>query len=569
MSRTLFVTTALPYANGSLHIGHIMEYIQADIWVRSMRMAGHTVYFIGADDVHGAPIMLKAKQKGITPKELVLHYISERPKYLKGFHIQFDHWDLTSSPENIELSYAIYYSLKDHNMIEIRPIVQFYDPCNNMFLADRYIKGECPKCHAKNQYGDSCEICGSVYTPMELIQPYSDLTGAKPVLKESDHVFFKLSDQKCIKFLEEWIVGTNHMGNKRLQKEVQAKILEWLNDQDKKNKLKDWDISRDLPYFGIEIPDFPGKYFYVWLDATVGYLSSLKSYCNLNGINFNELIDPNGSIEQIHFIGKDIIYFHALFWPAILKFSGRKTPDVINVHGFVTIKGKKISKRYNTDIFSPIQYLKSGMNPEWLRYYIATKLNNKPNDINLDPDEFITRINSDLIGKYINIASRSSMFITKYFGGNLAYQGDIQSLIDEINIKIEDVRRFIENLEYNRAIRYIMNYANYVNQLFDLEKPWLLVKEISKEFDSFRFEINKKKQLQYICSRALARFKALTIMLTPILPELSRKISKEFFNEERWFLWNDSIILPKYVLPFKHLMQRIDSEKLNDLFKEA
>ncbi|MEY3628917.1 MAG: methionine--tRNA ligase, partial [Pseudomonadota bacterium] len=327
MPRTLFVTTALPYANGSFHIGHIMEYIQADIWVRAMRMAGHTVHFVGADDTHGAPIMLKAEAEGITPQQLVARIAAERPQYLQGFHIAFDHWHSTDSPENVELSQDIYRKLRAANLIETREIEQFFDPIKGMFLPDRYIKGECPKCHAKDQYGDSCEVCGAVYAPTDLIDPYSTLTKARPVLKKSDHFFFKLSDPRCVEFLQGWTTGENRQGSKRLQAEVLAKTREWLGNGDEQANLGDWDISRDAPYFGIEIPDAPGKYFYVWLDAPIGYLASLKAYCAKINLDFDVLIDPASDTEQVHFIGKDIVYFHALFWPATLKFSGRKVPD--------------------------------------------------------------------------------------------------------------------------------------------------------------------------------------------------------------------------------------------------
>jgi len=322
MSRTLFVTTALPYANGSFHIGHIMEYIQADIWVRSMRMAGHTVHFVGADDTHGAPVMLKAEAEGLTPQQLVARYAAERPTYLKGFNIEFDFWHSTDSLENIELSQDIYRSLRNANLIETRQIEQFFDPVKGMFLPDRYIKGECPKCHARDQYGDACEACGAVYAPTDLIEPYSSLTGAKPVLKSSEHFFFKLSDPRCVSFLQDWTTGKNGRGVPRLQAEVLAKTREWLGDGQSEANLGDWDISRDAPYFGIEIPDAPGKYFYVWLDAPVGYLASLKAYCKARGLDYDAIVDPNGQTEQVHFIGKDIVYFHALFWPATLKFSG-------------------------------------------------------------------------------------------------------------------------------------------------------------------------------------------------------------------------------------------------------
>jgi len=363
MSRTLFVTTALPYANGSFHIGHIMEYIQADIWVRSLRMAGHTVHFVGADDTHGAPIMLKAEAEGITPQALVARYAAERPQYLNGFHIAFDHWHSTDSVENHELSQDIYRKLRAEGLIETRSIEQFFDPVKGMFLPDRYIKGECPKCHAKDQYGDSCEVCGAVYAATELIDPYSTLTNTRPVLKSSDHFFFKLSDPRCVAFLQEWTTGKQASDIPHLQTEVLAKTREWLGDGQSDAKLGDWDISRDAPYFGIEIPDAPGKYFYVWLDAPVGYLASLKAYCKKIGLDYEALVDPDGKTEQVHFIGKDIVYFHALFWPATLKFSGRKTPDQLNVHGFITVSGEKMSKSRGTGI-SPLRYLEIGMNPD-------------------------------------------------------------------------------------------------------------------------------------------------------------------------------------------------------------
>src|SRR5690554_1593869 len=432
MSRTLFVTTALPYANGSFHIGHIMEYIQADIWVRTMRMSGHTVHFVGADDAHGAPIMLKAESEGVTPEELVARYANERPQYLDGFHIRFDHWHSTHSAENVELSQNIYRKLRDAGFIETKVIEQFYDPLKNMFLPDRYVKGSCPRCDAADQYGDACESCGAVYAATELGNPYSTLTGSKPVLRSSEHFFFRLSDPRCVAFLREWVTGTNANGEKRLQPEVLAKTREWLgaNDQDEAN-LADWDISRDEPYFGIPIPDAPGKYFYVWLDAPVGYLASLKAYCEKSGLDFYALLDPASDTEQIHFIGKDIVYFHALFWPATLKFAGLKTPDALNVHGFITVSGEKMSKSRGTGI-SPLRYLEIGMNPEWLRYYIAAKLNSHVEDIDFNPDDFVARVNSDLIGKYVNIASRAANFISKFFDGKLAYQGNIDALRSEL-----------------------------------------------------------------------------------------------------------------------------------------
>ena len=560
MTRTIFVTTALPYANGSFHIGHIMEYIQADIWVRAMRMSGHTVHFVCADDAHGAPIMLKAEKDGITPEELVARIASERPAYLNGFHVNFDHWHSTHSPENTEISGTIYKALKDNGLISQRTIEQFYDPVKGMFLPDRYIKGECPTCHAKDQYGDACEVCSSVYQPTELINPYSTLSNATPVLKTSEHFFFNLSDPRCVEFLHEWTHGTNRQGNKHLQSEVLAKTREWLGDDVENSKLNDWDISRDAPYFGIEIPDAPGKYFYVWLDAPVGYLASLKAYCNLKGLDFDAIVDPEGDTEQIHFIGKDIIYFHALFWPAMLKFSGRKVPDQLNAHGFITVSGEKMSKSRGTGI-SPLRYLDLDMNAEWMRYYIAAKLNSKVEDVDFNPDDFIARVNADLIGKYINIASRAANFISKHFDGQLAYHGGENEIRAEIEPLVKAVSADFEAREYGRAIRTMMTYADTINQAFDQAQPWVLAKGISSADDA------QKAQLQAICSRAIAGFKALSVLLTPVLPVLSQRVAQELFRLDRNFVWSDAVELPSTIAPFKHLMQRVDVAQVDALLE--
>ncbi len=561
MSRTLFVTTALPYANGSFHIGHIMEYIQADIWVRAMRMAGHTVHFVGADDTHGAPIMLKAEAEGITPQALVARYGAERPQYLNGFHIEFDHWHSTDSPENVELSQDIYRKLRAAGLTETRQVEQFFDPVKGMFLADRYILGECPKCHAKDQYGDSCEVCGAVYAPTDLIDPYSTLTGARPVLKSSEHFFFKLSDPRCVEYLQGWTTGENAQGNKRLQPEMLAKTREWLGHGDgTQANLGDWDISRDAPYFGIDIPDAPGKYFYVWLDAPIGYLASLKAYCDKKGMDFDALLDPNGSTEQVHFIGKDIVYFHALFWPAMLKFAGRKTPDQVNVHGFITVSGEKMSKSRGTGI-SPLRYLDIGMNPEWLRYYIAAKLNARVEDLDFNPDDFIARVNSDLVGKYINIASRAANFISKYFDGALHYGADQAILQAQWAGAAQTVRADLEAREFGRAIREIMAHADRINQAFDAAQPWLIAKGLATADETQRLA------LQDICSNALAGFKALSVMLAPILPTLARRVASELFGLDQDFVWTDAGVLPTRINPFKHLMQRVEPAMLDALFE--
>ncbi|AFZ83437.1 methionyl-tRNA synthetase [Candidatus Kinetoplastibacterium blastocrithidii TCC012E] len=561
MQRTIFVTTALPYSNGSFHIGHIMEYIQADIWVRSMRMHGHKVYFVSADDAHGAPIMLKAEAMGITPKELTDLYNKERPTYLNGFNIKFDHWHSTDSKENISLSHEIYKKLKEKNLIERRTIQQLYDPIKNMFLADRYIKGTCPRCKSDNQYGDSCEECGSTYNPNELINPYSTLTGATPLLRSSEHLFFKLSDSRCVNFLREWIRTKNINNKNKLQDEVVAKIREWLGKDEENSKLEDWDISRDEPYFGIEIPDFKGKYFYVWLDAPIGYLSSLKSYCALQGIDFEKLLNKNNSIEQVHFIGKDIIYFHTLFWPVMLNFSERKTPDSVYVHGFVTIDGEKMSKSRGTGI-SPLRYLDLGLNPEWLRYYFASKLNSKVEDIDINKNDFIVKVNSDLVGKYINIASRAAPFITKFFDGKLKFDENTEELINEIELKVDLVSNLFEEREYNKAIREIMGYANYTNQIFDNSRPWDILKK-AKNIDPLA-----TKNLHEICSATIARFKALSVMLSPILPKTARSIFLDFFKIEYPAKWQDALILPEKIESFKHMMSRVDEDIFSKLFDQ-
>ena len=560
MSRTIFVTTALPYANGSFHIGHIMEYIQADIWVRSMRMAGHTVHFVCADDTHGAPIMLKAQSEGISPQALVARYAQERPTYLNGFHIAFDHWHSTDSTENVELSQDIYRKLKANDLIETRTIEQFYDPVQGMFLPDRYIKGECPKCHAKDQYGDACEVCSAVYAPTELIEPYSTITGAKPVLKSSEHFFFKLSDPRCVEFLKGWTRGKNRHDADHLQAEVLAKTREWLGDDQEESKLGDWDISRDAPYFGIEIPDAPGKYFYVWLDAPVGYLASLKAYCKKIGLDYDTLVDPEGQTEQVHFIGKDIVYFHALFWPATLHFSGRKVPDQLNVHGFITVSGEKMSKSRGTGI-SPLRYLDIGMDAEWLRYYIAAKLNSKVEDIDFNPEDFIARVNSDLVGKYVNIASRAANFISRHFDGELRYAGDEAVVSAQWQAVAEEIRDLIERREFARAIREIMAQADLINQGFDASQPWVLAKGIASA------TVEQRLELQDICSRALAGFKALSVLLTPVLPALTSRVAQELFGLDRSFRWSDAGVLPTRINPFKHLMQRVTPEMLDALFE--
>jgi methionyl-tRNA synthetase len=548
MTRRLFVTTALPYANGPFHIGHIMEYIQADIWVRHQRMLGHEVHFVCADDAHGAAIMVAAEKTGKTPQEFVAPIVAGRQPYLDGFLVRFDHWHSTDSPENTELSQDIYRKLKSAGFIYIKPVEQFYDPVKRMFLPDRFIKGECPKCGAKDQYGDACEVCSSVYAPTELKNPYSALSGATPELRTSDHYFFRLSDPRCVEFLRGWTQDG------RLQPEVANKAREWLTgDGDK--ALGDWDISRDPPYFGIPIPDAPGKFFYVWLDAPVGYLASFKAYCAKAGIEFEAFLRDPGT-EQVHFIGKDIIYFHTLFWPAMLKFAGApyKVPDNVYVHGFITVSGEKMSKSRGTGI-DPLKYLDLGMNAEWLRYYLAAKLNARVEDLDFNPDDFLQRVNSDLVGKYVNIASRASSFIGKHFGGELKFAGD-GALAGAARAAAQQVAELLEAREYGKAIREVMTIADRINQDFDAAQPWLLAKDPAR-----------RDELQDVCSRALHGFKLLSVCLAPVLPRTASRVAREFFGLDRDFTWSDAQDLPRRVGAYSHLMTRVESKQLDALFE--
>jgi methionyl-tRNA synthetase len=557
MTRRIFVTTALPYANGPLHIGHIMEYIQADVWVRFQRMQGHELHFVCADDAHGAPIMLKAEAEGITPKELIARVAAGRPRYLEGFHLSFDHWYTTDSPENTQLSQDIYARLKSAGLIYRKAVEQFYDPMKGMFLPDRYIKGECPNCHAKDQYADACEVCSIVNTPTQLINPYSAITGAKPVLKSSDHFFFKLSDRKCIEFLEGWL-GTAG----RLQPQVVNKAGEWLSGKGEQT-LGDWDISRDAPYFGIPIPDAPGKYFYVWLDAPIGYLAALKNYFDLgkaraNGEprSFEEFLSAPDT-EQIHFIGKDIIYFHTLFWPTMLKFAGPpyRVPDHVYVHGFIGVAGEKMAKSRGTGL-SALRYLEVGLNPEWLRYYIAAKLNASVEDFDFASEDFLARVNSDLIGKYVNIASRAANFITKRFGGELKYRGDTEGLSDIAQGHAFLIQQSYENREFGKAMRDIMALADRINQEFDARQPWVLARDPARA-----------AELQDVCSRALHGFKLLSVLLAPVLPQVAAQVAQQLFGLDRIFRWSDAAVLPERVNPYQHLMTRVEPRQLEALFE--
>ena len=548
--RQLFVTTALPYANGAFHIGHIMEYIQADIWVRFQRMQGNVVHFVCADDAHGAPIMIAADKAGITPQEFVAGIAAGRKPMLDGFHIAFDNWHSTDGVENHELSQEVYRRLRDDaKLIVTKTIEQFYDPVKEMFLADRYIKGECPKCGAKDQYGDSCEVCGAVYAPTELKNPYSALSGATPVMKSSEHYFFKLSDPKCVEFLRGWALADG-----RLQPEVANKAKEWLEGD---NGLGDWDISRDAPYFGIEIPDAPDKYFYVWLDAPIGYLASLKNYFGKIGRDFDAFMaDPN--TEQYHFIGKDITYFHTLFWPAMLHFAGMKVPNNIYVHGFITVSGEKMSKSRGTGI-SPLRYIDIGMNPEWLRYYIAAKLSAKVEDVDFNPDDFVARVNSDLIGKYINIASRAAGFITKKFAGKVATEWATaeDAFLANLRGAASEIHALYDQREFGKALRAVMEQADKVNAYVDANKPWELAKDASKD-----------AMLQEVCSRLLEAFRILTIYLKPVLPTLAAQVEAQLnLQPLQWADVTHPLPNGHAINPYSHLMTRVDAKMLDNLFE--
>jgi methionyl-tRNA synthetase len=575
------MTTALPYANGRFHVGHMMEYIQADIWARFQRMQGHQVHWVCADDTHGAPIMIAAEKAGKSPQAFVAEIAATRKEYIDGFHLSLDHWHSTDSPENVELAQDIYRKLRDHvrdgqpaSFIATKTIQQFYDPVKGMFLPDRYIKGECPKCGAKDQYGDSCEVCGAVYAPTDLKNPYSTLSGATPEMRSSEHFFFKLSDPQCVAFLREWTTSNDRHGVPRLQSEIIAKTKEWLGED---GKMGDWDISRDEPYFGIPIPDAPGKFFYVWLDAPVGYLASLKSYfdsgkakANGEARSFTEFMNADDT-EQIHFIGKDIVYFHVLFWPAMLKFAGYKTPDSVNVHGFIQMGGEKMSKSRGTGV-DPLKYLSLGMNPEWLRYYIAAKLNANVEDFDFTAEDFMARVNSDLIGKYVNIASRTAGFVQKHFHGKLfEVQGALGQTISDVNqrqgktpdqevaLAAEEIRNLYEQRELGKAVRRVMELADSVNAFYDSSKPWELAKKASDDLSS-------RVALHIACTQVLESFRLLTIYLAPIMPQLAKQ-AFAFLNvgEQRWSDVGRTLPTSHVIAPYKHLMSRVEEKQLDAL----
>lgn len=533
--KKILVTSALPYANGSIHLGHLVEYIQTDIWVRFQKMQGHTVHYVCADDTHGTPIMLRAEKEGITPEALIDNVHKEHSADFSEFLVEFDNYYSTNAPENKELAQSIYKKLKAAGKISTKTIEQFYDPVKSMFLPDRFIKGECPKCHAKDQYGDSCEVCGATYNPTELINAYSAVSGAAPVRKETEHYFFKLSE--CEDFLKEWTrSGT-------LQGEAANKMGEWFA-----SGLNDWDISRDAPYFGFEIPDAPGKYFYVWLDAPIGYMASFKKLCADQGLDFDEYWNKGSNTELYHFIGKDILYFHALFWPATLEYSGHRTPTNIFAHGFLTVNGEKMSKSRGTFITAR-SYLQHIKNPEYLRYYYAAKLNSTMEDIDLNLEDFTARVNSDLVGKYINIASRTAGFINKRFEGKLVAINN-HPVIDEIRNAAPEIAKYYESRDYGRAIREIMRLTDLANADVAAAAPWVVAKQDGDD---------AKAKLHVDCSSAMEMFRLLTLYLKPVLPKLASEI-EQFLNIAplTWQSVEDSFLAQHSINAYDHLITRID-----------
>lgn len=552
MTRKILVTSALPYANGSIHLGHMVEHIQTDVWVRFQKLRGHECYYCCADDTHGTPVMLAAQKQGIAPEDMIAKVREEHLADFTGFNIGYDNYYSTHSPENKQFSQDIYRALKANGKIESRVIEQLFDPEKQMFLPDRFVKGECPKCHAQDQYGDNCEVCGTTYSPTELINPYSAVSGAKPELRESEHFFFKLGE--CADFLKAWTSGNNpHDGKPHLQPEALNKMKEWLGEGEE-TTLSDWDISRDAPYFGFEIPDAPGKYFYVWLDAPVGYMASFKNLCDRIGVDFDEYFKADSQTEMYHFIGKDILYFHALFWPAMLHFSGHRAPTGVYAHGFLTVDGQKMSKSRGTFITAK-SYLEQGLNPEWMRYYIAAKLNSKIEDIDLNLQDFISRVNSDLVGKYVNIAARASGFIAKRFEGRLKDVADSE-LLAKLTAQSEAIAECYESREYAKALRDIMALADIVNEYVDANKPWELAKQEGLD-----------ARLHEVCSELINAFTMLTAYLAPVLPKVAENAAK-FLNLEAITWANTRETLGEHAInKYEHLMQRVEQKQVDDLIE--
>ena len=555
--RKILVTNALPYANGDIHLGHLVGYIQADIWVRYQRMRGNQVHYVCADDTHGTPVMLRAEKEGLTPEQLINRVHGEHSRDFRDFGVAFDNYHSTHSPENRWYAEDIYTRLRDGaKLIDTRSIEQFYDPVKEMFLPDRFIKGECPKCGAADQYGDNCEACGAAYAPTELKNPYSAVSGAKPVLRTSEHYFFRLSDPQAVEFLREWTQGSTPDGSRRLQQEAANKMKEWLGEAGE-NKLSDWDISRDAPYFGFEIPGAPGKYFYVWLDAPIGYFASFKNLADKRGdINVAEFTEAGpaaaAGTELIHFIGKDILYFHALFWPAMLHFAGYRAPTQLSVNGFLTVDGAKMSKSRGTFITAR-SYIEQKLNPEWLRYYFAGKSNGTMEDVDLNLDDMIAKVNSDLVGKFVNIASRCAGFIAKRFEGKLAAHDPAIGL----DWNADEVAAAFEARDYSRALRKIMEFADQANGYVNDNKPWELAKQEGQD-----------ARLHVVCSTAINIFKALTGLLKPVLPALAAQV--EDFLAIAPITWADALApLPAghTIKPYSHLMTRIERKQVDALLE--
>ncbi|MFH6975040.1 methionine--tRNA ligase [Neisseria sp. 23W00296] len=556
MTRKILVTSALPYANGSIHLGHMVEHIQTDIWVRFQKLRGHDCRYCCADDTHGTPVMLAAQKLGVQPEDMIARVREEHLADFTGFLIGYDNYYSTHSPENKELSEKIYLALKANGKIESRTIEQLFDPEKQMFLPDRFVKGECPKCHAADQYGDNCEVCGTTYSPTELIKPYSAVSGATPVLKESEHFFFKLGE--CADYLKQWTSGSTTLSDGREQPHLQAEALnkmnEWLG-KDGETTLSDWDISRDAPYFGFEIPGAPGKYFYVWLDAPVGYMASFKNLCSRLGLNFDDYFRADSDTEMYHFIGKDILYFHALFWPAMLHFSGHRAPTGVFAHGFLTVDGQKMSKSRGTFITAK-SYLEQKLNPEWMRYYIAAKLNSKIEDIDLNLQDFISRVNSDLVGKYVNIAARASGFITKRFEGRLEDVSGSE-LLAKLAAESETIAAAYEEREYARALRDIMALADAVNEYTDANKPWELAKQAGQE-----------ARLHEVCSELINAFAVLSVYLAPVLPRVAEQAAA-FLNIPAlsWNMAAQTLPAGHAINKYEHLMQRVEQTQVDNLIE--
>ena len=545
--RKILVTSALPYANGPIHLGHLVEYIQTDIWVRFQKLSGNEVHYICADDTHGTPIMLKAQDLNISPQELIQKSHQEHLQDFKSFGVDFSYYGSTDDIENKNLVYDIFEKLKQENLIHIKEIEQFYDNVKNIFLPDRYIKGICPKCGAEDQYGDACEKCGSTYDAINLKNPVSTVTGTEPVKKKTEHYFFKLSSDKCASFLKEFIQSNV------MQSEAKNKLAEWF-----KSGLNDWDISRDAPYFGFQIPGSENKFFYVWLDAPTGYLGTFKKYCKEKGIDFNEFINAdlnkNNKTEMVHFIGKDILYFHGLFWPAILKFSGLKLPTNIFAHGFLTINGNKMSKSRGTFITAE-KFLASSVDPDSLRYYYAAKLNPSMADIDLNLSDFVQRVNSDLLGKFVNIASRSHSFIKKYFS-NTVLKIQQNELTDILKNSQNEIKDLYEAREFSKCMKTIMGLADKINYYYDNNKPWELAKS---ETDRIK--------LHHVCSNTIHYFKILTIFLKPVIPSISK--NAEIFLNSSNLGWNDlnedNFYESFHINKYNHLFKRIDIKMIDKI----